>query len=359
MRRIKSKWIGTTVCLTLLALIFSYPVNAATIELKISSYEPEQSHLIQNAYLPWCSEIEKRTNGKVKFKWYHSGSLVKAEQTVRALEIGLVDVVASVGIWTQENQWPVSQVFSLPFLFENSHQADMTYMKAVENIPELKTEYSKIKMLGFHATDLVNIHSVVAPPKTMADMKGLKLFAASRTAAQMLPLLGATPVNVNLGDVYMSLQRKAIDGVFFPTAPLAAYKFTDVVNNHLIIQASVGLIPLAMSMKTWNNLPPDVQKVFEDMKPSITSLLGYLVDNRRDHILEQLEKRGDNIYYLPEDERAKWRKETQPVYDGWFDLMKSQGIDGQALLKQVTDIASELKSASPIKEVWWGSEHKN
>jgi len=98
--------------------------------------------------------------------------------------------------------------------------------------------------------------------------------------------------------------------------------------------------------------------VFEDMKPSITSLLGSLVDNRREHLLKKLEQRGDNIYYLPEDERAKWREKTQPIYDDWLELMKAQGIDGQVLLNQVKAIAAEMESANLSESEWWGSGWK-
>ena len=354
----KSSFSIGIVFMLVVALFFSSRVMAKSIELKISSYEPEQSYLIQNIYLPYCAEIEKRTNGRVTFKWYHSGSLVKAPQTYKALLNGLVDVVASVGIWTQENQFPVNQVFTLPFLFDNSHQVDLTYLKAVETIPELQKEYSKIKMLGFHGTDLANISTNVAPPKTMADMKGLKLWGGSRTSVLLIQQLGGTPRNVRLTDLYMSLQKRAIDGVVFPTSPLAAYKLTDVLSNHCIVKSTLGLIPFAMSLKTWNKLPPEVQKVFEEMKPSVTSLLGAVVDNRRDYLLKQLKKRGDNIYYLPETERARWRKKSQPIYDQWLKLMKSKGVDGQAVLDKVRAIAAEMKNAPVTEAQWWGSDWK-
>ncbi len=340
--------------LVVVALASGAPVMAETIELKIASYEPIQSHLIQNVYLPYCAEIEKRTNGRIKFKWYHSGSLVKAPQTYKALLTGLVDMVASVGIWTQESQFPVSQVFTLPFLFENSHQVDLTYMKAVETIPELQNEYSKIKMLGFHASDLANISLVVPPPKTLSEMKGLRLWGGSRTSVKIIQLLGGTPRNVKLTDLYMALQRKALDGVLFPTAPLAAYKLTDVLNNHCIMNATLGLIPLAMSLKTWNSLPPDIQKVFEEMKPSVTSFLGTVVDNRREYLLKQLKERGDNIYYLPASEKARWRAKVQPIYDDWFKLMKSRGLNGEAILNRVKSIAAEMKAAPLTASDWWG-----
>jgi len=186
----------------------------------------------------------------------------------------------------------------------------------------------------------------------------LKIWAGSRTLVQMTKLLGATPRNIKLGDLYMSLQRKAIDGVAFPIAPLAAYKLTDVVNNHTVMMGPGGLIPFAMSMKTWKKLPPDIQAVFQEMIPSTSAFLGSVIDQKRADILRQLKTRGDNIYMLPADEKARWRKTMQPIYDGWLKDMKSKGIDGQSVLNQVVKIANEMKSTPVKPQAWWGDWKK-
>ncbi|MBT4267550.1 MAG: TRAP transporter substrate-binding protein DctP [Deltaproteobacteria bacterium] len=347
-------------CLSLMLafVLVANQAQAKTYTLRVGTYEPERLDIVQKVYLPYCKEIERRTNGKVKFKWYFAGSLVKPGQTVKALESGLADIVPSVAIWRNENLFPVSRVFTLPFMFESGAQVDRTYYKAVETIPAFKKEYASIKMLGYHSTDFSIYAMVVPPPKTQAEMKGLKIWAGSRTLVQMTKLLGATPRNIKLGDLYMSLQRKAIDGVAFPIAPLAAYKLTDVVNNHTVMMGPGGLIPFAMSMKTWKKLPPDIQAVFQEMIPSTSAFLGSVIDQKRADILRQLKTRGDNIYMLPADEKARWRKTMQPIYDGWLKDMKSKGIDGQSVLNQVVKIANEMKSTPVKPQAWWGDWKK-
>ncbi len=348
-----------TVLPTCLSLMLAFVLvanqsQAKTYTMRVGSYEPEKIHLNQKVYLPYCKEITKRTNGRVKFKWYFAGSLVKPGQTYKALQSGLADMVPGVAIWRNPNLFPVSQVFTLPFLFETTAQLDRTYHKAIETIPEFKKEYSGMVMLGYHATDFANLHLVVPPPKTIAEMKGLKIWAGSRTLVGMTKLLGATPRSIKLGDLYMSLQRKAIDGVAFPTAPLAAYKLTDVVSNHTVMKGSVGLIPFAMSKKTWKKLPADIQAIFIEMKPSISAFIGTVVDHKRADLFRQLKQRGDNIYTLPAAEKARWRKVMQPLYEGWFKDMESKGIDGRSVLNQVMAIAAEMKYAPVKPDKWWG-----
>ena len=156
----------------------------------------------------------------------------------------------------------------------------------------------------------------------------------------------------------MSLQRKAIDGVFFPTAPLVAWKLTDIVPHHTIVMSGCGLAPMTMNLKTWNSLPKDVQAVFEEMIPSFTNLAGAIVDDRREWTFEQLKKRGDEVYVLPEDERKKWREAIQPIYDQWVQDMNAKGIDGLAILSKVQGFAEQFEKTSYHEDKWWGDWKK-
>lgn len=334
------------------------PAIAAPIEIRVGSYDSEQHFLIQKGFLPWCAEIEKRTSGKVKFKWYHGGSLVRADQTHEAVKSGMVDMVQFLATWAQEGQFPVSRVLSMPFLFESGVQGNLVGYQAIKTIPEVQKEFSGVKILGVHMTDSVNLHLSRPAPKTLEDMKGLGIWGGSRTSVQIIQLLGATPRTIKVEDLAMALQRKDVDGVLFPAAPLAAWKLTDAVNNHTIVNAAVGLQPPAMNLKKWNSLPPDVQKVFEELGPSLTVLLGALVDDNREYILAQLKKRGDNVYFLPPEERANWREKVQPIIGEWEQEMKSKGIDGQAILGKVRASADANRNASVTPASWWPADWK-
>lgn len=331
---------------------------AETIEIKVGSYEPEGHYLVQYVYVPYTKEIEKRTNGKVKFKWYHGGSLVKAPQTYDAMTGGLVDMVPTLGVFTMQSRFPVSAVMTLPFLFDSTVQVDKVYQKAYETIPEFKAEYKDIVMLGFHASDFFNlhIHKDLKAPRTLADMKGLKICAVSKTFVEVTKLLGATPRSLKPSDAYMSLQRKAIDGCFWPTAPLAKWKLTDVTSHHTLVYGPFVQVPMAMSAKKWNTLPADVKAVFNAMKPSIVSFTGAIVDNRRESTLNKLKARNDEIYVLPDAEKEKWVAAMKPMYDRWLTQMEKKGIDGQRILAQIRSYAKEFRGAQYVEAKWWGDD---
>ncbi|MBU2647009.1 TRAP transporter substrate-binding protein DctP [bacterium] len=356
----KFKNMVTTLIASFLFLITAIVPSsfAKTIEIKVGSYEPEGHYLVQYVYVPYTQEIERRTNGQVKFKWYHGGSLVKAPQTYDAMTGGLVDMVVTLGVFTMQSRFPVSNVMTLPFLFDSTVQVDRVYQKAYDTIPEFRAEYKDIVMLGFHASDFFNlhIHKDLKAPRTLEDMKGLKICAVSKTFVEVTQLLGATPRSLKPEDAYMSLQRKAIDGCFWPTAPLAKWKLTDLTSHHTLVYGPFVQVPMAMAERTWKTLPPDVQAVFNEMRPSVTDFCGAIVDNRRASTLNKLKERKDEIYTLPDDEKARWVDAMKPMYDRWLNEMKEKGIDGEKILAQIRSYAKEYRGTQYVKANWWGDQ---
>jgi TRAP-type C4-dicarboxylate transport system substrate-binding protein len=352
----RSRFIVTVFWLFLGIFAASTSIKAEPIELRVSSHMPEQHFIVQKGLLPWSAEVEKRTGGKIKFKFYLGGSLVKANQACEAVRSGMVDMAAPMAVFAVESQFPVSKALTLPFLYESGLQANLTLLSGLQSIPEIKNEFVHMKILGAHMTDSANLSFTAHFPKTIPELKGLNVFAGSRTSVQLLSLLGATPRSIKLEDVLMSLQRKDIDGVLFPTAPLAAYKITDVVNKHIIVNAAVGALPIAMNLKKWTSLPQDVRAVFDDLAVSLTALLGILIDRQNRHVMAQLEKRGDSIYRLPDEERERWRQKTEPIYNEWLQEMKGKGIDGESIFSQVRAFSVENAQKKITPDAWWGLE---
>jgi len=336
---------------------FSYAADNV-IELKAATTQPRRHPLHDYAYLHWGKEIEKRTNGKVKFKWYLSNSLVTQAQAQTAVKNGLVDIVVQNAVWAEESKYPVTKLLHLPFMFDSARHAAYTYYKAYQSIPELRKEHDHVKPLAFFTTGIVNISKKGDPPKTLNDMKGLKLWSGSKTSVEMVKLLGATPVTTKVQDVYMALQRGMVDGVLFPTAPAAAFKLTEIANGHTIGNFIAGCQYFAMNLKKWNSLPPEIQKVFEDLTLSTGVLAGNTLSNMTERVFEGLKKRGDTIYVLPPEEKAKWTERIKPLYDKAFADVNKKGMDAKAIFEKILLLADEARNTPYPADGWWDRSKK-
>ena len=154
----------------------------------------------------------------------------------------------------------------------------------------------------------------------------------------------------------MSLQRKAIDGIWFPTAPLIKWKMTDHTSNHSLVGGPFVMIPMTMSQATWDSLTDEQRGIFRSMENELTNFTGAIVDNRRGSSVAKMEGRGDTIIRLSPEEKAKWVAQTKPAYDAWLALMAEKGNDGEAILAKVREFTAEFKGMDYTSADWWGRQ---
>ncbi len=348
-------WFKTILIAALMAVI---ALPGLAREFKVGSYEPESHYLVEFAYKRYFDEITRRTNGELTFKWFHGGTLVKAPQTVDGLKSGLVDIVVTTGIFTQESLFPTTHVMTLPFQFDSTIEANHVFQKMYNEIPEVQAEFEGLVPLGFHVSDFFNlhIHKDVEPVRTLADLQGLEIGAFSKSGVTYSELLGATPRNIKLEDLYVSLQRKAIDGIWFPTAPMIKWKMTDFTSNHSLVGGPFVMIPMTMAQPVWDSLTDEQRAIFKDMEDELTNYTAALVDNRRASSVAKMEERGDTIVRLSPEEKANWVAKAGPAYDTWLALMAEKGNDGEAILAQIREFTAEFKGVEYTPAVWWGDD---
>lgn len=323
------------------------------IKIKAATIHPVAHRLTSDAYDVWTKEISKRTNGKAEITWFPGGTVANAAQSYDALVGGLTDI-SIVCVYALPHVFPYFDILSHPFLVDNPVHATELSWSIYKNIPEVQKEMSKMKVLGFFSTDIVQM-AVTKPPviKTLNDLKGKQIVCPAPTHVEMLKAIGAAPMLQKLGDIYLSLQRNIADGVIFPIAPMRSFKLVELSRYYTIINMAVGPHIVAMNMDKWEKLPPDVQKVFEETGRSLGFLAAHTLTNESAWVLEKLKERGDEIYALPKEERENWKKATQPLYDKWVQRVNGMGSDGEALLKKVFELSQEPQKYSTEVDDWW------
>jgi TRAP-type C4-dicarboxylate transport system substrate-binding protein len=345
----------------LLALVF-FTVPASTlaekvIEIKAATFHPVAHYLTEDAFRRYGEEVEKRTKGKVKFKWFFAGSLAKGPQLVSAVESGLADM-AFGGTWAIIHKMPITSWLELPFVVDSSrHAADIAWDMYLQ-IPEMQKEYKKVKFLGFFNTSICHISTLSEPVKNLEDLKGKRIATPSPTGVKTMKHLGISPQRMIPPDLYMAIHRNMIDGVLFPMAPLRSYKLTDLLANHTVCSVYSGANAIIMNKNTWKKLPPDVQKVFNDLRQSVGSLCGETLTTESAWVLEGLKARGDKVYVLTDEEKARWKVKVKPMYKEWIAKMNKRGMNGQEIFNKIMKIAEERRENPYKADSWWGEPGK-
>jgi TRAP-type C4-dicarboxylate transport system substrate-binding protein len=337
-----------------LTLIFASGANAETIKLKASTIFPMKHPLVVDAFNLLDKEIAKRTNGRVKITWYHASTLVKAHQAYDALKSGVVDM-AFIPISGMPQYFPVSVGYGLPFMSDSPRHSVEMGLRMYEEIPQMKQEWSKVKLLGLSSSDVCNLALREKDVKTLEDLQGLRIGTVWATVLKIVKLLPCAAVQMTPEDTYMSLQRKMADGVLVPNAALWPWKITEVAKHHTIGNFAVMPTAWAMSKQAYEKkLPPDLRQVFDDINPSFARLFGLTSHTTGQWVLGALKKRGDSFHYLSPEAVSKWKQTMQPLYNEYIKTLNDRGYDGQEIFNKLQAISTDTKN-NPYDKIdeWW------
>lgn len=334
-------------------LIPSTQFAADVIEIKANAFHPVGHRLTEDAFYLYGNEIAKRTNGKVNFKWFLGASLVPQFKTYDGLKSGLCDWAYFITA-LNPNEFVLTNALNLPFAAQDSSHASAILSKMFQEFPQMKEEYTKVMPLFFYSTAAIHVHTKDLAPKTLGELKGLRIGSPGPIVIQYLNMLGVAGQHLDQADLYTALQRNMVVGVAYPEAPLRSQKLIDLVSHHTMMSIGVDVFATAMNLNTWNKLPADVQKVFLDISESAGALFSATITNESAWVIEELKGRGDEFYYLPQSEKEIMKEKLQPVFTEWTAKIEKRGMDGPKTLKRISEIsAAALKN--PYKpDSWWG-----
>ena len=135
-----------------------------------------------------------------------------------------------------------SEVFELPFFTRSGKgsQPGATGQYVQKNALD---EFAGVKPLWLHTNDGSSFHLTSAKGvKTLEDLKGLKIRAATRLNSRMLAALGATPVQMPLPAVPEAMAKGVIDGAMVPWEGVPAAKLQEIAKSHLDVPAGAAQV---------------------------------------------------------------------------------------------------------------------
>jgi TRAP-type C4-dicarboxylate transport system substrate-binding protein len=335
------------------------PINAFSdeiINLKAATIYPLKHRIVTDCFNLYDQQIRKLTNGKVKITWFHASSLANFETMYDSVKSGMIDL-GWIGVESCPHLWPITKGISLPFMTDSALHAARIADAMWNSIPDMQKEFAPFHYLGVTSTDIVNIHWTEKKAlKSLDQLRGMRIAAFGSNQMPMLEAWPCAAQFITISDSYLALQRKMVDGILVPNAPMRAFKLTDVTQGHTMGDFMVSPFAWVMNKGTWDKLPADVQKAFNNLNPSMPLLAGHTLTNEGLWVVEALKKRGDVFYYLTPEEKAKWKSPLMPLYDAYAQELSSKGLDGKAILAKIQEISEQTrKNPSTRIDEWWKS----
>jgi TRAP-type transport system periplasmic protein len=241
----------------------SAPVQEKPIELRLGSILPP-THASSIAYLSWIEKIQKETNNRVHITPYWSGTLLSPSATVADIQKGVADIGFIIPQYGSGTTYPIHESIELAFYACPSPEIALkVYNKLSSEFPEISKEFANMKCVGLIPGMVEQLHTA-KPIRSIGEIKGLRVRAVWNFAP-VIKALGGEALPISMADAYQQLQKGLLDGVHTFYEGLKSYNFAEVAKYTTVYNIQRGSYPgNVMNMDTWNKLPPDIQKVFND-----------------------------------------------------------------------------------------------
>lgn len=309
--------------------------SQADITLTFSNFFPP-THIQSQTAEAWCKEVEKRTDGRVKFQYFPGQTLTKSHQTYDAIVDGIADSGFSALAYTQ-GRFPAMSAIDLPFGYTSGVQATAVANKVFAALNPKEFDQTKIMYFNAHGPGLLQTRSKAV--KKLEDLKGLKI-RSTGMSAEVVKALGGTPVPMPMPDSYQALQKGVVDGSVHPVETNKGWKTGEVL-KYLILNYSSSYTTtffVTMNKDKWNSIGADDQKIIEEANVEWAKKHGEAWDSSDVEGLEFfMSFKGNEQIEQDADESARWAAAVAPVIEGYAKKITGQGVDGQKVVDTIRE----------------------
>ena len=322
-----------TLCLTVaLAICPLVPavLSAGPITLSYANFPPAPTFPCVQMER-WKAEVEKRTNGQVAIKTYPGSTLLGAKEMMDGVIAGQADI-GNLCMAYQPGRFIVTNATSLPLGIPNARVGSLVLWDLYQKYqPEA---FRQVKVLAMFTTAPANIMSKT-PVRSLEDIQGLDL-RASGGAAQILKAWGANQVGMPMSDTPEALQKGVVQGLFSSLEVMKDLKFAESCGYITMTDTVIYPFAVVMNLDRWNALPPDVQKVMEDMAREQAEWTGNYMDQHVQASVDWSVKEHEvEIITLDADAKAAWDRKLQFIVDNWVAEAKAKGFPAEEIVADI------------------------
>ena len=338
----------SSVLLTLLTagLVAAAQPAVAQTTLTMSSWVSPQHHLTSVVLQGWATEVEKATNGRVKFTMLPKHPSA-APGTFDAVRDGLVDLSYVTASYTPARHI-LPLMAELPGAGETALINSVAYSRIYWKYFDKVGEYKGVKQLGVFTHGPGQMFTK-RPVAGINDIQGLKIRTGGGIAEAVAKALGTSAFVKPAPESYELLQSGVADGVFFPLESIVSFKLDTVLEQATLFPGGMysSAFGFFMNEDKWNKIPKEDQAIIEKLSGEhIARLAGASWDEADRKGLEALKKSGVKIVNANPAFVAEVQKRSAPLVDEWIKKANAKGVDATRILAEFRE---ELKKVAAGK----------
>jgi TRAP-type C4-dicarboxylate transport system substrate-binding protein len=302
---------------------------------------PDSVDALRPIYLeqPVMDLITEKSNGRIQFTFYPSGSLASTGSILQGCIDGICDMGIDVGSF-YTGMFLYTELLDTAGIVTGS-----TYEEKVENLSayaEAYTapEYNKVVHMMSHLPALDFYLISTKALNSISDFNGMSISANPSTAA-VYSGLGAVTTNVPPNETYESLRLNVINAAQTGFGLISTFRFYEVANYAYHFPLCSGEYVFLMSSSTYDSLPSDLQAVIDEVCKQIPDFNKDYLDAIEAAVHQDITSSPDFQFAdFSDDITAKMAEFCQPIIENKVAELNAAGLDGDgayALLKSFSE----------------------
>jgi len=313
----KPKFVFPLACL-LLGLLVAIPASAVT--LKIATLSPDGTYWMK-MLRQGADEISRKTDGRVRFKFYPGGVMGDENSIMRKIRIGQLQGGAVTSL-SLAGSFEGIRVYSMPIIFNS-----------LEEVDYVRRRMDPILVEGMRAGGFVTFGLAEGgfaylmskePISNIPELRKHKVWVPENdyVAIETARAFGVSPVPLSVSEVRTALQTGLIDTVAIsPIAAIALRWHTEInfiTDTPLIYLHAV----LAIDRRAFDRVPAEDQATVIEVMQRVWKAIDQ--KNRKDNIAALEALRGQGVRFVEPDpaERRQWKQIAARVPERLIDSGK-------------------------------------
>jgi tripartite ATP-independent transporter DctP family solute receptor len=279
-----------------------------------------------------ADEVAQKSSGRIDVQVFANQQLGNERDMIEGMQLGTIDL-AVINTPLLAGFDPRFLIFDMPFMFNDWAHVNKVLTSSIGADLIHSLEAKQIKAFGFSTAGFRHILNYKRPVEKPEDLAGLKIRTLDNPVhVAIMNAMGANATPMQYSEVATALRQHTVDGLDSPAPAAVTEKFYET-NKYMALTGHVftGVIYL-MSLKRFNGLSPDLQKIIADGAKVGADTETELYNKFDDESLEVLTKKyGMQINKV---DRAQFRARMKPVFDRYQDRV------GKTLIDQVTKLGT-------------------
>jgi TRAP-type C4-dicarboxylate transport system substrate-binding protein len=282
----------------------------------------------------WKQEVEKRTGGKVTVDTFPGGTLLDDKNMFDGVLAGTADIGCFCMAY-QPGRFVVTNALSLPLGIPDARTGSLVLMDLYETYKP--ASFADVVVLTMFTTAPANIMSK-RPIRNLDDIQGMDL-RASGGAGDLLKAWGANAVGMPMSATPEALQKGVVQGLFSSLEVMKDLKFAEICKYVTMTDTVIYPFAVVMNKDSWNRLPDDIQRVFNDLRFDQCEWTGTYMDNHVDEAV-RWSKQTHQVEFiaLSPEQKTQWDNRLDRIVASWIKDAREKGFPAEKIVSDIRQL---------------------